>query len=130
MKESNIKHLEFIQGVINRLSQKSFIIKSWSITTIAALIVYGIDNCNSQIFLIGIPISLLFWYLDAHYLWLEQIFRKLYNQVRKEKVESFSMDIKDLKNKVPFLKMIIRPTILPIYLFEIVLLIIAIIYFN
>ena len=128
MEEIKIKHLEFIQNIINRLSQKSFIIKSWSITTIAALIAFGIDKNNTHIFVIGLPLSLFFWYLDANYLWLEQIFRKLYDQVRKDKVEAFSMDIKELKKKVSFWKILLRPTILLIYIFEIILLI-AIIYF-
>ena len=35
-KEKVIKHLEMIQGVVNRLAHNSFLIKSWSMTILIA----------------------------------------------------------------------------------------------
>ena len=32
MTEEQIKHLEFIQGIINRMNSNSFAIKGWAIT--------------------------------------------------------------------------------------------------
>jgi hypothetical protein len=33
--ESELKHLEFIQGVIARLANNSFLLKGWSVTLVA-----------------------------------------------------------------------------------------------
>jgi len=35
--ENKPKHLEFIQGVINRLSTNSFLLKGWSVVLVSAL---------------------------------------------------------------------------------------------
>ena len=35
-KEQVIKHLEIIQGVVNRLASNSFLIKGWSMTILSA----------------------------------------------------------------------------------------------
>lgn len=130
MKESRIKHLELIHNVIDRLSHKSFLIKSWSITAITALMAFGIDKEDYRIFIIGFPVSIVFWFLDSQYLWLEKVFRKLFEGVRKKEVEPMSMDISLHKKQVNRLKIFFRPTIWPIYLFEIILLVLYILYFR
>ena len=33
-----VKHLEFIQGVVNRLGGNSFLLKGWSMTVLAAVL--------------------------------------------------------------------------------------------
>lgn len=130
MKENRVKHLEMIQNVIDRLSHKSFLVKSWSITAITALMAFGIDKGDYKIFIIGLPVGLLFWYLDTHYLWLEKIFRVLYDAVIKKEVKSMSMDISNYKSNINLWKIAFRPTIWPIYLSEIILLILCVIYFK
>ena len=130
MKEIRVKHLELIHNVIDRLSHKSFLVKSWSITAITALMAFGIDKEDYKIFIIGVPVALLFWYLDTHYLWLEKIFRELYNAVIKKEAKSMSMDISNYKSKINPWKIAFRPTIWPIYLSEIILLILCVIYFK
>ena len=37
--KAKLKHLEFIQGVINRLSTDSFRMKGWAVVLISALLV-------------------------------------------------------------------------------------------
>ena len=37
--EQKLKHLEFIQGVINRLATNSFQMKGWSVVLVAATLV-------------------------------------------------------------------------------------------
>ncbi|WP_242084211.1 hypothetical protein [Aestuariivivens sediminis] len=130
MKETKIKHLELIHNVIDRLSHKSFLVKSWSITALTALMAFGIDKGDYKIFIIGFPVALLFWYLDTHYLWLEKIFRVLYDAVIKKEIKSMSMDISNYKSNIHPWKIAFRPTIWPIYLSEIILLILCIIYFK
>ncbi len=37
--DAKLKHLEFIQGVINRLASASFKMKGWSVVLVSALLV-------------------------------------------------------------------------------------------
>ena len=95
------KHLEMIQGVINRLAANSFSIKGWSIVIVSAL--FALSASNSQIAYTGfaiVPVA-LFWGLDGYFLWQERLFRKLYDKVRvlpNDEI-NFSMDTSVIKGK-------------------------------
>src|SRR5690349_13097671 len=93
---NKLKHLELIQGVINRLSTNSFLLKGWSVVLISALFALSASDRNRAfIFLAYIPV-VVFWGLDGFFLWQEQLYRALYNHVRLLKEEEevdFSMDI-------------------------------------
>lgn len=89
-----IKHLEMIQGVINRLGHDSFLVKGWSM----ALLVGGIilvtrsevqSGCVILAFLIPI---VGFWILDGYFLWQERLFREIYNEVREQETTNFEMN--------------------------------------
>lgn len=92
--EGKLKHLDFIQGVINRLSTNSFLLKGWSVVLVSALFALSANNSNVKfIFLAYFP-AIAFWALDAYFLSMERGYRKLYEKVRKldaEKID-FSMD--------------------------------------
>lgn len=96
--EYRVKHLEFIQGVINRLSTNSFLLKGWTVLIVAALLSFSLSE-NSRI-LAGFSILPLtiFWGLDGYFLWEERKYRKHYDRVRKglESPVDFSMDVSDL----------------------------------
>ena len=54
--ESKTKHLEMIQGVINRLSTNSFLLKGWSVVLVSALFALSAGDSNPAfIFLAYIP---------------------------------------------------------------------------
>ncbi|HEM5992587.1 TPA: hypothetical protein U2B49_000213 [Streptococcus suis] len=93
MSEDKVKHLEMIQNNISRMSNNSFIVKGWSVTSIGALYSFWLTNLNksiSRLILILIfLVTLIFWFHDAYYLMLERGFRKLFNQVRLNSTESF-----------------------------------------
>lgn len=94
--EQKIKHLEFIQGVVNRMAANSFLIKGWCITLVSALFVLAAKDTNAKFLIIAyIPVS-AFWILDGYYLYQERLFRGLYNQIRIKEESSidFSMDTK------------------------------------
>lgn len=84
-----VKHLEMIQGIINRLAHNSFLIKGWSITLLTAWLIfsralpsYPIDH--SSLLAWGSPLlTLIFWFLDGFFLWQERLFRKKYDAVRQ-----------------------------------------------
>lgn len=92
--EQKIKHLEFIQNVINRLAANSFLIKGWCITLVSALFALAAKDTNIKYIIIAyIPVS-VFWILDGYYLSQERLFRALYDQIRltDENLIEFSMD--------------------------------------
>lgn len=92
LKDLMIKEIEIIQGIINRMAHNSFLIKGWTLTlVIGALLLKG-DKSHS--FIAFIPI-LVFWYLDAYFIWLERLYRRLHNWVKDNrlKTEDFLFDL-------------------------------------
>lgn len=102
MNDNKLKHLEFIQNTINRMSTNSFIIKGWCITIFAAVYTLANKESDKSYNIINYLIIPLFWYLNAYFLQLERKYRILYNKVRilDEIHIDFSMDISknDFKN--------------------------------
>ncbi len=123
-KEAITKHLEIIQGVINRLANNSFLIKSWSITILSAVIVF-ITNSKYQteyiILSFGIPV-IIFWGLDAYFLWQERLFRGIYDDVRLQKTTHFEMNISAQKEKKnnKYWNAFFSTTLIPFYIAEMI----------
>ncbi len=100
--ENKQKHLEFVQGAINRMASNLFFLRGWTITLITALFALSIKDTNkSLIFVVYLPV-VVFWILDGYFLSQERLFRSLYDHVRKlndTKID-FSMDTsRFVKNK-------------------------------
>ena len=94
-KEQVIKHLEIIQGVINRLANNSFFIKGWSMTILAAALLFITKTQDQQNYIILcflLPIT-GFWILDGYFLWQERLFREIYKDVRQQSETDFDMNI-------------------------------------
>ena len=111
-KEQVIKHLEIIQGVINRLANNSFLIKSWSMTiiSVAILFISRNQNCSEYIILSFLAPVLGFWILDGYFLWQERIFRGIYNDVRTQESTNFEMTISHQTKKNKWIKAIFSKT--------------------
>lgn len=77
-----------IQNIINRMATNSFMIKGWSITLISALFVLSSKDADKNYAFIALLPAISFWILDAFYLQLERKYRKLYEQVQKDFIES------------------------------------------
>lgn len=95
--ENKLKHLEFIQSVINRMSGNSFLLKGWSVTLVAALFALAAKDSDKKYIVVAYFPVLVFWILDAYFLSQERHFRSLYDAVRA-KIEDeidFSMDTKN-----------------------------------
>lgn len=92
--ENKLKHLEFIQNVINRMNSNSFLIKGWAITLVSALFALAAKDANLDYVLITYIAIPLFWGLDGYYLSQERQYRSLYDFVagRDENLIDFSMD--------------------------------------
>jgi len=88
--QEKIKHLEFIQGVINRLAQCSFLLKGWSVILLSGLFALAAKESNSHFVYIAYLPALAFWILDSYYLYQERLYRQLYDKIRK--LENNSID--------------------------------------
>ena len=96
--EKKLKHLEFLQGIINRMANCSFLLKGWSVILVAALLALSAAT-QEKVALLSISFVpvIVFWILDGYYLWQERLFREVYNAV-SEKTEDeidFKMDTMD-----------------------------------
>lgn len=102
MNDNKRSHLEMIQGVVNRLSQNSFLLKGWSVVLVSALMALAAKDSNIIFVLLAYFPSIAFWLLDGYFLWQEKLFRALYDKVRthEENTIDFSMDTSVVKDKV------------------------------
>lgn len=87
------KHLEFIQGIINRMGQNSFLIKGWAVTLVSALFALAAKDTNHRFVLIAYFPTIVFWMLNSYFLYKERVFRKLYNHVRLQTNTDFSLEV-------------------------------------
>jgi hypothetical protein len=79
--DAKLKHLEFAQAVISRMATNSFLFKGWAITIAAALGGFAAVDSKHGLLVIALASTLMFWGLDAYYLWLERCFIALYTKV-------------------------------------------------
>lgn len=85
LKDYLMKEVEIIQGIINRMAFNSFLIKGWAITlVVGTLLLKGNKN---QVLIAFIPL-IVFWLLDGYFLWQERMYRKLYEWVIKNRLET------------------------------------------
>lgn len=118
--DAKLKHLEFVQGVIGRMSNSSFLFKGWAITIAAGLPAFAATSSKGvlRVALVGaIASSLLFWGLDGYYLWIEHRYVDLYRAVAAKMPGeiNFSMDT-DRSNAIcEWFKACIRPHLVFFY---------------
>ena len=109
------KHLEMIQGIVNRLSTNSFLLKGWSVVLVSALFALAAkDTKVAFVYLAYFP-ALAFWVLDGFFLWQERLYRQLYDKVRSqtEDVVDFSMDASSISESTkPWLEVCFSKTLL------------------
>lgn len=99
--ENKLKHLEFIQAVVARMNQNSFLVKGWAVTLVSALFALAADKADQTFVLVTyIPIP-VFWFLDGFYLSRERLFRALYDHVAQLSPDAidFSMKTSRFENK-------------------------------
>lgn len=112
-----LKHLEFIQATIERMSRNSFLIKGWGLTLITALVAVAETNSNVSYIFIAYSTIIIFWILDGYFLSQERLFRALYEDVRKKEKIDFSMSVSKLcDGDNTWLKSIFSNTLIIFYL--------------
>lgn len=85
LKEYMLKEIDIIQEIIKRMAYNSVIIKGWTITLVVATLLLKGDR--HQVCIAFIP-ALMFWYLDAYFLWQERMYRKLYAWVINNRLKT------------------------------------------
>jgi len=92
LKEFMLKEIEIIQDIIKRMGFNSFMIKGWAITLVVVTLL--LRGTEYQVWIAFIPL-LVFWFLDAYFLWQERMYRKLYEWVinNRLKTEEYLFDM-------------------------------------
>jgi hypothetical protein len=123
-KETLHKEIDLIQGIINRMSHNSFLLKGWAITIIVAVLALSKDTLVTNdltYFSIILLIPLIvFWYLDAFFLHKEKCYIKLYDWVienrSKTKEFQYNLNYKRFEKDVDSILKIMRSdTLLTFY---------------
>jgi len=134
LKEFMLKEIEIIQDIIKRMASNSFAIKRWTIALV--IITLLLKGSKYQVLLAFIPI-LVFWFLDAYFLWQERLYRRLYNWVIKNRMNTdeylFDMNAYRFKDEEQsILGVMFSITLLLFYgsLFILILIYFTLIYFN
>jgi len=101
LKKFLMKEIDTIQSTIRRMSSNSFLMKGWTITlVVVALLLKGTEE---QACIAFIPL-LVFWFLDSYFLWQERMYRKLYDWVITNRLQTdeylFDMNAYRFKDEV------------------------------
>jgi type IV secretory pathway TrbD component len=81
--DNKIKHLEFIQGVIERMAAESARMKRFALISGAVIMSTATATNTWYLAVVGVLIWFVFWAMDAKYLTQERWFRDLYDHVRQ-----------------------------------------------
>lgn len=92
--ENKRKHLELVQGVINRMASNSFMLKGWAVTLVAGIFALAGKDTDKLYFLVAYVPIIVFWGLDAYYLLQENLYRSLYDKVRKTQEDNIDFSLK------------------------------------
>lgn len=129
MSDDKQKHLEFAQGVINRMGQNSFLIKGWTVTLVSALFALAAKDSNPKFVIVAYFPTIVFWLLDSYYLYQERLFRKVYDYTRQQASVDFSLATKNFDKGISdWAYAVLSKTILLFY--GIVFLTLLIVMFN
>ena len=80
--ENKIRHLEMIQGVINRMASNSFMLKGWAVTLVAGIFALAAKDTDKLYFLVTYIPVIIFLGLDSYYLLQERLYRSLFGSYR------------------------------------------------
>ncbi len=98
--ENKVKHLEMIQGVINRMAANSFMLKGWAITLVSSFFALSNKDSNPMYFLVVYIPIFLFWALDIFYLYQERLYRLLFDEIRNKKEEEIDFSMKPIVKNI------------------------------
>lgn len=102
------KEIDFIQAVITRMANNSFVLKGWLVSLVAVVLALTKDKIaigDIKYFSLTLCFPVLvFWYLDAFFLHKEKCYRKLYEWTIENRLStydfSYSLNYKRFEDKV------------------------------
>ena len=117
------KHLEFIQGVIDRMGRNSFFVRGWAITLLVGIFVVSATGNGDMGFTIALLFAAFltlgsFWLLDGYFLAQERRYRKFYDEVRLKPEEE--IDFVMVPQQMPLWGEAIRSMTLILFYFPII----------
>lgn len=86
------KHMEFVQAIITRLANNSFLLKGWSLTLVSALLGFAVSQDHVTLAAAAALPAIAFWLLDTYYLRQERAFRNIYDAVAAGTVKDFKIN--------------------------------------
>jgi uncharacterized membrane protein YjgN (DUF898 family) len=122
--EAKLKHLEFIQAVITRMAQNSFLIKGWCVTLVSALYALAAKDANVSYVLVSYIAIPCFWILDGFFIAVERRYRKLYAEAAKKPAAEtdFGLDASHYdKDDATWISGVFSKTLLVFYPFMVVI---------
>ncbi|WP_409470372.1 hypothetical protein [Streptomyces sp. HC307] len=112
-----LKHLEFVQAVITRLGNNSFLIKGWALTLAAGFLALSANEKSWQVAGAGVVPLFGFWFLDGYFLRQERLYRRLYDAVRRpgSTVDVLSMNVGPFLAEIPLRGAVLSQTLVLFY---------------
>ena len=109
------KHLEMIQGIVNRLASNSFSIKQWTVVLVSALFVLvARDDGTVPVWVALVPVA-AFWGLDGYFLRQERRFRNLYMDVCETDESEITFSMNGERNSNSYWQAAFSVTLLSFY---------------
>lgn len=94
------KHMDYVQAIIARLANNSFVMKGWALTLTSALLGFAATRGDALLAFLALVAVLAFWFLDAYFLRQERAFRLMFADVAAKKVAGFNL------NPAPYAKQV------------------------
>jgi hypothetical protein len=116
--ESKLKHLEMIQGIINRMNQCSFLLKGWGVIMISGLFALAANDANIRYVMITYIVIPVFWILDGFFIATERRYVALYDDVRELPNDKIDFDMNTSKycnGRRTWIAGIFSKTLIPFY---------------
>jgi hypothetical protein len=85
------KHMDYVQAVIARLANNSFVMKGWALTLSSALLGFAASRGQAMLAIAAVVPAVAFWVLDTYYLRQERAFRAMFDDVSAKKVIDFEI---------------------------------------
>lgn len=108
------KHLDLIQGVINRLASNSFSTKQWTVMLVSALFVLVTREGSVPVWVALVPVA-AFWGLDGYFLRQERRFRNLYADVCDTDESDINFSMNDERRSESYRQAVCSVTLLAFY---------------
>lgn len=81
------------------MANNSFMLKGWAVTLVSGIFVLAGKDTDKLYFLVAYLPVIVFWGLDAYYLFQERLYRSLYDKVRQTDENAIDFSLKATKQE-------------------------------